>query len=855
MAIAVFMEGKVVSIKSTNIIRTDSELLLLQENGRRINIESLSAKDALPFQPLISSWRLIGSTKKLTPEVLIALLVVIENTVPENHLNDNAPALDLAKPVLPHKRTAAHPRGYKGTKYQPPKQRQNFLGDLRPALNSKKQTFEILCECWKLLPKVNIEANLLGSATRLLSLQRPPLEPYLAIYHSDIHDTKGLQQDFYLDIFPFLKPLKSRDIFQIQENYKLLSEPLKKTLIELFSTSISNWRWLIAVNFFSEETLNELFKVFIALGDSTAPFSIEALNLVAALPSEIQSASLANLVIALSEGINESYLIAGLKLKADEPEPFRFAPPSMLGEFSNDWFQPMLKKVSSDKSHSVTRDLWYRSHSLTEFSFYLTDFCNSKLFAAASSNHIVNYCYFISSFVAADISHRNTKIMWHCLTDYLESILHQAMLLDDKYVEQFYNDLCFVIDDIKEPNELKSKLPPIIGWISKYSKPPFSPDAHIEMPLYALGRLDSLPDISEKALKVFEKACSNHNKGKLIGWGLNTLVDMEPRLVATGLELYPKALITVSETLGVFAHEHRRQLVKQWKEKLFPDNQFSLHFQYLENAVKVVRVVAPKSAETLIPKSVKAFVAGKHQMTQFQKERHLRVLSQRKPEIILLSLKDYVECELKKDLAPQHTSIDDWLFAQKMLKNANLNKTPFKKFLVAACKGQTDYLWAHPKSVGWLDTLDDQVREHWSANFSKSYKYNNEDLTLSIELNPFEQLKMGRYVNSCLNLGGIFPDSATAVVLDINKHVVYARNASEKVIARQLIALSKNIVLVPFNLYPEQKFESPLAEIFIDFLNTYCGMLGIEISFDWDYDIEHILSVDWWDDGVMDEPE
>lgn len=846
------MEGEIMSVKSKNILRTDSELLLLQDNGLRINIESLNAKDALHFQSLISSWKLLASTKKLTSEVLIALLVVIENTVPKNHLNDNAPALVLAKPVLPHKRTAAHPRGYKGTKYQPPKQRQSILGDLRPALNSKKQTFEILCECWKLLPEVKIKANLLGSATKLLSLQRPPLEPYLAIFHPDIEDTKGLQLDFYLDIFPFLKPLRSRDIFQIQENYKLLSDSLKSTLIELFSTSITNWRWLIAVNFFSEEILNDLFKVLIALGDCRAPFSLESLSLVAELPCEIQSSSLVHVVIALSEGVNEHYLMAGLKLKVEEPEPFRFVPPSMLGEFSNGWIQPILKKVSSDKSHSLAKDLWYRSHSLPEFSFYLTDFCNSELFASATSSHIVNYCYFISDFIAADISHRNTKVMWHCFATYLESILHQAMALDDRYVEQFYNDLCFVIDDIKEPNELKSKFPKIIGWISTYSKPPFNSDAHIEMILYALGRLDNLPNISEKTFNVFEKACTNHNKGKLIGWGLTALVEMEPRLVVNSLELYPKALITASETLGVFAHGHRRQLVKQWKQNLFPDNQLSLHFQDLEDAVKKVKVLAPKSSEALIPKSVKAFIAGKQEMTKFQKERHLRVLSQRQSEIILLSLKDYVESELKKDLAPQHTSIDDWLFAQKMLKNANLNKTPFKKFLAAACKGQTDYLWTHPKSISWLNTLDDRARDNWSANFSKSYKYNNEALILSIELNPFEQLKMGRYVNSCLNLGGIFPDSATAVVLDINKHVVYARNESAKVIARQLIALNKNIALVPFNLYPEQKPDSPLIEIFIDFLNTYCEKLGIKISFDWDYDIEHILSVDWWDDGVMD---
>jgi len=44
--------------------------------------------------------------------------------------------------------------------------------------------------------------------------------------------------------------------------------------------------------------------------------------------------------------------------------------------------------------------------------------------------------------------------------------------------------------------------------------------------------------------------------------------------------------------------------------------------------------------------------------------------------------------------------------------------------------------------------------------------------------------------------------SAAAVVLDVNKQVVYARNRRGSVIARQLLALSEDDRLVAYDVYP-----------------------------------------------------
>jgi hypothetical protein len=87
---------------------------------------------------------------------------------------------------------------------------------------------------------------------------------------------------------------------------------------------------------------------------------------------------------------------------------------------------------------------------------------------------------------------------------------------------------------------------------------------------------------------------------------------------------------------------------------------------------------------------------------------------------------------------------------------------------------------------------------------------------------------MGTYVGSCLGLGGICADSSAAVLLDINKQVVYARDQHGKVIGRQLLAISKEDELVCFSVYP-LSMKTEFQTLFMKYDRAFANLLGLPL--------------------------
>jgi hypothetical protein len=75
------------------------------------------------------------------------------------------------------------------------------------------------------------------------------------------------------------------------------------------------------------------------------------------------------------------------------------------------------------------------------------------------------------------------------------------------------------------------------------------------------------------------------------------------------------------------------------------------------------------------------------------------------------------------------------------------------------------------------------------------------EIRISVEPDPLEALKLGTYVGTCLGRGGNLESAAAAVVLDVNKQVVYARDRRGAVVGRQLLAISEADDLVCFAVY------------------------------------------------------
>jgi hypothetical protein len=123
-------------------------------------------------------------------------------------------------------------------------------------------------------------------------------------------------------------------------------------------------------------------------------------------------------------------------------------------------------------------------------------------------------------------------------------------------------------------------------------------------------------------------------------------------------------------------------------------------------------------------------------------------------------------------------------------------------------------------------------------------------LTWSIEQNPLEALRLGSLVGSCLGVGGLCDYSAAAAVLDANKRVVYARDAKGAVVARQLLAISRDGRLVCFGVYPQPAPE-PIAAGFRKYDARLARALRLPLAREGEpYEIEPVLAAAFWDDGL-----
>jgi hypothetical protein len=169
--------------------------------------------------------------------------------------------------------------------------------------------------------------------------------------------------------------------------------------------------------------------------------------------------------------------------------------------------------------------------------------------------------------------------------------------------------------------------------------------------------------------------------------------------------------------------------------------------------------------------------------------------------------------------------------------------------LAANLAGDRDWRLRHPRTEAWFARHPRLDRAVWLAGIElRSELPDLGAVRIAIERDPLEALKLGTYVGTCLGRGGGHVYSAAAVALDVNKHVVYARDARGAVVGRQLVALSEADELVCFRAYAPTLLEP----LFAAFDRQLAAELRVPVyaRTDASYEIASILSHDWWDDGA-----
>ena len=184
------------------------------------------------------------------------------------------------------------------------------------------------------------------------------------------------------------------------------------------------------------------------------------------------------------------------------------------------------------------------------------------------------------------------------------------------------------------------------------------------------------------------------------------------------------------------------------------------------------------------------------------------------------------------------------------------NRRAFGKFLRAYFGGSKDYIRAHPRSQAWIGRHASLPLETWLHGFEVEPVILEDvgSVQFAVEQDALEALKMGTSVGSCLGLGGSFAHSAIANVLDINKQIIYARDASGTILARQLVAIPEEGQLVCFEIYPLQA-GAAMQCLFHQYDKLWADALGLTLYHytpDTNYTIVNVLSVRWWDDNPWD---
>ena len=116
-----------------------------------------------------------------------------------------------------------------------------------------------------------------------------------------------------------------------------------------------------------------------------------------------------------------------------------------------------------------------------------------------------------------------------------------------------------------------------------------------------------------------------------------------------------------------------------------------------------------------------------------------------------------------------------------------------------------------------------------------------------------EVLRLGSYVGSCLAAGGDNAHAAVAILLDVNKRVVFARNSEGRFVARQVVGISDDAKLVCYPVYPKTT-NAAIEDAFERYVTAWASQLGLPLAKGaGDQSSERVRQLtvsSWYDDGL-----
>ncbi|HEC84035.1 MAG TPA: hypothetical protein ENI48_02180, partial [Thioploca sp.] len=786
---------------------------------------SVPFKDIKPSpttQQLCAAWQRLKAVDKWDASTLTEVLVVLTESVAIYDTSSLSFPILRAEPAPP-KPTAVHPRAFRGTKYKPPKLKRPAPVNLQIALCNMQNQAIVLQALWqhrekaiKPLCDLGYDSLLIES---LLALSAPPTEPNLFLRYPDVPNHAKSQlfpRTFREEILPLLREISWHRVeatldlfwhFELHEQIELRTT-VSRFLAQSPTPSALDWLQHIA-NQPSEHHITLLiFAVELNVARSPCPIGVgEVLNALHEFASLERYPRWAyTLLAALRDGISAHYLRDGVHLAGEFDPRYRFDSPKPCDDFSRDVVEEVLYRLLGDElSEAKAMTIWKAAAKLAGF----CDVLAAVEWASLTSKQVSAYLQLLLNFsyYYEDDEAANWQKKWRVFKKHQVPIEKCLLSVCESYVEQWVNDFNrFIKPDID--NAVLADIMKDAAILAKrLAQPPYRSNSDRGLAFGEFIRLHDAvlrqrvletPDVSVKRL---DEACRRENDAKLIAWGLKSILEKHATIAVDCLWHSPKKLAKTTKLLGSMSWELCRDIMREFAHHSIITTDFdSLSLpEVYETLQAATRRCNP------IPKTLRDYFEGTRTLSEAQLERHRKTILDRLLETKLQVLEEIAEQVLWRGFETA-SNLPDAKHALQLLRDLfsrqYSNKRAFRRFLKEYFVGNTDYLYRHPLTLKFAQRHSKINLDIWTRGIILESYDEKQYVSITLEQKPLEVLKLGTYVGSCLGIGGLCTDSAVAVVLDVNKQVLYARDENGVVLARQLVAISKDEQVVAFEVYP-----------------------------------------------------
>ncbi len=820
---------------------------------------------------LLQSWQALQGVTVWNAEVLANVLHVLIDTIadPAADVTD-VPTLVVFEPAASPRPTAAHPRAYQGTKYKPPKVPRPGPVDLRPHLCRAGDEGRILERLSSHFDEAVARVERDHSYGEVLrSRGRESLRPYAQCWPSECRkEIAALPAVFRRNLLWSLRACEWEQISGALSAYWALGLDQDIQLRCCISTLLSihpmrqmvDWCHVIArmpphrrIHF--TELLIESSAYWTAPDDQT----IEGLTRADSLSVDaVYRHRMHYALCSVKERADLCYANDGFELANAYRMNHEFE-----GVASLERVAPVVKRFAEyvadaeDWCPASAMTLWERCSELDGLKELLDDPVWRRLDAQSASKLV----HIFISVVYEELDDEALEQKWNFLRDRAMHLLEFVATTGRKYRPKALNHLSELIWDWDDPKDLRRVLEPFFRLSARVCRSPFKEHGfgHSALSSFTVLPADEWRNIEQAqdaSFRKLESACARKNDAWLVGRGLWSLCEFMPRLVAIAFAQCPQQLLKLAQTLGVMDVPARRQLIQCFGEHpLQSANPAELKAEQL---VGLVKGHLQSGVSNPIPKRLREHLLGDRVLQPAQVERDAAIVRESWLALQLDVFNQLAFDQMSTGL-PETERTGKVKHALMLQQTAEEHRRSLRQLLRAYLGGRRGYVEDHPKNREWLERHPRVEPSKWLQGMSyRSIVPGQDILNLSIEHDALEVLRLGSYFATCLGVGGGLSYSAAAIALDINKRVVYARNAAGRVVARQLLALSEDDQLICFTIYPK-RIGTAIRSAFKEFDVRFAAHLGLRVyepanndEGDDGYKIASIVSRDFWDDDAWD---